>query len=71
MSERTYENDAIRVHWNSTRCIHTARCIDALPGVFDPDSRPWVDLDGAEADAVAEAVELCPTGALSSQQIDC
>ena len=61
---RTYETDAIAVHWNSTRCIHTARCIAALPQAFDPARRPWIDVHAADADALAAAVRRCPTGAL-------
>ena len=35
MSRRTYETDRIRVHWDSSKCIHTARCLNAAPEVFD------------------------------------
>jgi CDGSH-type Zn-finger protein/uncharacterized Fe-S cluster protein YjdI len=67
---RTYETDAIRVHWDSSRCIHTGLCLQALPSVFDLRRRPWVDLRGAEADAVADAVQRCPTGALRYERLD-
>ena len=61
---REYGSDAIKVQWFASRCIHSAACIRALPHVFDPRRRPWVDLTGADADAVANAVLACPTGAL-------
>jgi uncharacterized Fe-S cluster protein YjdI len=61
---RVYENDAIRVLWDATRCIHTGICLRTLPAVFDVQARPWIDLDGAEAPAIAEAIRACPTGAL-------
>jgi uncharacterized Fe-S cluster protein YjdI len=61
---RTYETDAIRVHWDSARCIHTGVCLRTLPQVFDTSRRPWVDIEAADADAIADAVERCPTGAL-------
>jgi CDGSH-type Zn-finger protein/uncharacterized Fe-S cluster protein YjdI len=67
---RTYENDSIRVFWESSRCIHTARCLQALPSVFDVRARPWVDVEAADADAVAAAVETCPTGALRYERLD-
>jgi len=67
---RTYETDAIRVFWDSARCIHTGLCLRALPSVFDTGARPWVDLRGAGADAVADAVERCPTGALRYERLD-
>src|SRR5689334_20640591 len=70
--QRTYENDAIRVFWDSSRCIHTARCLNALPSVFDVQARPWVDVEAADADAdaIAAAVETCPTGALRYERLD-
>jgi uncharacterized Fe-S cluster protein YjdI/CDGSH-type Zn-finger protein len=61
---REYSSPGIRVQWHASRCIHTAACIKALPRVFNPGQRPWVNLEGAQADAVAEAVLKCPTGAL-------
>ena len=67
---RTYENDRIRVHWDSARCIHTGICLRALPDVFDTNRRPWVEIDAAAADAVAETVERCPTGALRYERLD-
>jgi CDGSH-type Zn-finger protein/uncharacterized Fe-S cluster protein YjdI len=70
MAQRTYETDRIRVFWDSTRCIHTARCLNALPQAFDVRRRPWVDVGAAGADAVAEAVETCPTGALRYERLD-
>lgn len=32
--------------------------------MFDPKRRPWVDVHAADADAIAQAVLRCPTGAL-------
>jgi len=64
MTRRSYEGDGITVHWDSSRCIHTGICLRRLPAVFDVGRRPWVDITGADADAIAGAVERCPTGAL-------
>ncbi len=60
----TYESDDIAVTYDAARCIHAARCVERLPAVFDPDRRPWIQPDAADAEAVAEAVRACPTGAL-------
>jgi uncharacterized Fe-S cluster protein YjdI len=69
-AQRTYSTDRIAVAWDSTRCIHTARCLLALPRVFDVRRRPWVDVHAADADAVARAVETCPSGALRYERLD-
>ena len=68
--ERTYRTDQIAVYWEPALCIHTARCLRALPEVFDVHRRPWVLVDAAPADAVADAVVRCPTGALRFERFD-
>jgi len=67
---REYTTAGIRVQWFASRCIHSGACIRALPHVFDPRRRPWIDLAGADADAIANAVLKCPTGALHYQRPD-
>ena len=64
MATRTYEKDDLTVFWDSTRCIHTGICLRSLHSVFNLKSRPWVDLDGADAEQVIATVDKCPTGAL-------
>ena len=51
--ERVYENSEIAVLWEPKLCIHAGNCFRGLPGVFQPESRPWVNVDGATADQVA------------------
>jgi uncharacterized Fe-S cluster protein YjdI len=67
---RTYVGDAIEVHWEPRLCIHVRNCVRDLPNVFLPEARPWVAVDAADADAVAAAVEHCPTGALHYRRLD-
>ena len=61
---RTYEREELTVVWDATRCTHVAECLRFLPQVFDVTSRPWVDVDAARADQIAETIRRCPTGAL-------
>jgi uncharacterized Fe-S cluster protein YjdI/CDGSH-type Zn-finger protein len=61
---REYSTADITVQWYAGRCIHSANCVRSLPGVFDRQRRPWVEPTAASADAIAEAVLRCPTGAL-------
>jgi uncharacterized Fe-S cluster protein YjdI/CDGSH-type Zn-finger protein len=70
MADRSYETEQIRVYWDSSLCLHTARCIRRAPDVFDSSRRPWVQLDGADPEDVADAVQRCPTGALTFEWLD-
>lgn len=67
---KQYRGDGIVVSFEPARCIHAARCVNGLPSVFDPERRPWIDPTQAEADAVAESVRKCPTGALTYLRTD-
>jgi uncharacterized Fe-S cluster protein YjdI len=52
------------VFYDRGRCRHYAECVRRLPQVFDLTRRPWIRADLADAQAVAEVVRRCPTGAL-------
>ena len=65
-----YAGEEISIGYDAKRCIHAAECVDGLPAVFDPDRRPWVDPDGAGADAIADVIGRCPTGALRFERLD-
>jgi uncharacterized Fe-S cluster protein YjdI len=66
---RIYANDKIEVTWEPRLCIHVKNCV-RLNSVFDPDARPWVNVDGADPDEIAAAVRSCPTGALHFRRLD-
>ena len=68
--ERVYSNDQISVSWTPQLCIHAGHCFRGLPEVFQPQTRPWVKIDGATADKIAEVVMTCPTGALHFERLD-
>ena len=67
---RVYADGRIEVEWEPRLCIHTQRCVHTLPEVFDAQARPWIRLDRADADRIAGAVALCPTGALHFRRLD-
>jgi uncharacterized Fe-S cluster protein YjdI len=67
---RAYDGDGIRVLWYANRCIHTGECMRALPRVFNSRRRPWIRIERVAADAIAEAVLRCPTGALHFERSD-
>lgn len=70
MPAKDYANDRIVVHWDASRCIHTGICTRGLPSVFDVTKRPWISVDGADADDIAATVAKCPTGALRYERRD-
>ena len=68
--ERVYENGEIAVLWEPKLCIHAGNCFRGAPEVFQPESRPWVKVDAATAEKIAEVVMTCPTGALHFERLD-
>lgn len=66
----TYDGEEITVTYDTKRCIHARECTRGLPDVFDIDKTPWVQPDRAPADAVADVIEKCPTGALQYEMKD-
>lgn len=65
MAERLYTKGTLQVKWNSDLCTHCEACYTGLPQVFNPEARPWVNLDGATPDEIINQVKKCPSGALS------
>ncbi len=61
---RSYENEGFTVDFLPGLCIHAAECVSGLPEVFDTSKRPWIDPTQAEAAAIAEVIQRCPSGAL-------
>ena len=46
-------------------CAHAAVCTDELPKVFDVSKSRWIDPDLGPAEAIADVVSRCPSGALA------
>ena len=67
---RDYKNDDITIHWDTSLCSHAAECISCAPTVFDPQARPWVNVDGASADVIQQAIDRYPSSALSYTRHD-
>ena len=62
---KRYEKDDITIVWQSALCTHSKKCFAGLPEVFNPENRPWVQLDKSTSEVIIEQVRLCPSGALS------
>lgn len=67
MKDKTkeYTNGEITVVWKPDICIHAAFCAKGLPGVFNPNARPWINAEGASTTEIAAQIDKCPSGALS------
>jgi uncharacterized Fe-S cluster protein YjdI len=63
--EKEYTKGDITVIWKPEVCKHSTLCWRELLSVFDPRRRPWIDMEGAEIEAIIAQVEKCPSGALS------
>lgn len=66
----TYSGEQVEVKYDVNRCIHAKACVRGLPDVFDPDKRPWIEPDNADADELSEVIMECPTGALQFERTD-
>ncbi len=63
--KRTYENDRIKVFWDSDKCYHAGFCVRDLPEVFNVQRRPWVDVSAADVGKIRRVIDSCPSAALS------
>lgn len=62
---RRYTNEDVTVVWQPRLCTHSGICIRSLPAVFNREAHPWVDMNGAPVQQIADQVRRCPSGALS------
>jgi uncharacterized Fe-S cluster protein YjdI len=60
-----YSNGEITVVWKPNLCIHSAKCVAALPQVYNPNKKPWIQVGNASTQALKDQVSTCPSGALS------
>ena len=60
-----YSNGEVTVVWKPDMCIHSEKCFHGLPGVFNPNQRPWVNVEAAASDEIVNQIKQCPSGALS------
>jgi uncharacterized Fe-S cluster protein YjdI len=61
---KSYEGADVVVSFDPEVCEHVGECVRGLPSVFDTTQRPWIQPDGAPANAVRAQVARCPSGAL-------
>lgn len=62
---KEYTNGEVTIVWKPALCIHARYCWQELPEVFDPQKRPWVNVNAADTERLIEQVKRCPTDALT------
>jgi len=70
MAVHRYESKVAVVLYDAKRCIHAAECVRGLPTVFDPQAKPWIRPESADANELAAVIRRCPTGALTLERKD-
>lgn len=60
-----YKNDNITIVWKPSLCIHSGNCVSALPKVYKPLKKPWIQIENATTDELVVQIKTCPSGALS------
>jgi len=53
------------VVWKPEMCIHSAKCVHGLPGVFKPKEKPWIQIENGSSEELIKTIDTCPSGALS------
>jgi uncharacterized Fe-S cluster protein YjdI len=62
---KRYTREGLTVIWKPDVCIHSTICFKGLPRVFNPNKKPWVNMEGSDLDKIKSQVHNCPSGALS------
>nr|WP_294861995.1 (4Fe-4S)-binding protein [uncultured Fluviicola sp.] len=65
---KEYSNGEVTVIWKPESCIHSTVCwkkATGLPDVFQPNTKPWIKLEGGTTEEIIRQVDKCPSGALS------
>ena len=63
--KKEYTNGEVTVVWQSGKCIHAGNCVRTNPEVFKPKEKPWITPDGSSTEKIIDAVNECPSGALT------
>lgn len=60
-----YSNTDLTVVWKPAKCIHAAECVGALPQVYKPSEKPWINIENATTEELIAQINTCPSGALT------
>lgn len=67
----TASTEAIRIAFDTKRCIHSRHCVLDAPRVFRANtSGQWIHPDAASVDEIVRVARNCPSGAITYQRSD-
>ena len=64
INANVFSNDDITVTYEPRCCANAGICAKQLSNVFRNSVIPWIDLEGAQTDAIINQINKCPSGAL-------
>ncbi|WP_296386041.1 (4Fe-4S)-binding protein [Winogradskyella sp.] len=64
INANVFSNEEITVTYEPRCCANAGICARQLSEVFRNSVIPWIDLEGAQTDAVINQINKCPSGAL-------
>ncbi len=64
INANVFSNEHITVTYDPRCCVNAGICARQLSDVFRNSVIPWIDLDGADTDAIINQIKKCPSGAL-------
>lgn len=62
---QAYSKDGFTVYFDPNVCMHSAKCVNGLPSVFDISKKRWINVKGADREDIMTQIDKCPSGALS------
>ena len=62
---KEYKNGELTIVWEPGKCIHAAECVNALPQVYKPNDKPWIQAENASIEELKAQIKKCPSGALT------
>ena len=63
--QKEYTNGELTIVWKPRVCFHSKECVKGLPGVFNPDEKPWIKPENGSTDELKQTINRCPSRALS------
>ena len=65
---KKYSKDDVVISWDAKKCKHAGECVRNAPNVFQPKERPWIKIESGDTEYITNAIDKCPSGALSYER---